>query len=80
MAFKCSFWKFKTSIIFRDEEEKRANDLEHLNNRMTELNTSFERLRDHVTIVEQEKTAALTEKEASLTEMINLRLVHILPI
>ena len=45
---------------------------------MSELNTSFERLRDHVTIVEQEKTAALTEKEASLTEMINLRLVYYL--
>ena len=74
------FLEIQNIYYFRDEEEKRANDLEHLNNRMTELNTSFERLRDHVTIVEQEKTAALTEKEASLTEMINLRLVHILPI
>ena len=70
--------KIQNGHYFRDEEEKRANDLEHLNNRMSELNTSFERLRDHVTIVEQEKTAALTEKEASLTEMINLRLVYYL--
>ena len=40
---------------------------------MTELNAAFEKLRDHVTIVEQEKMAAIAEKDATQADMVNLR-------
>ena len=61
------------STLFRNDGENRGKEVDTLTTRIGELNAALERLRDHVSTVEQEKDTAINDKESAVSEMENLR-------
>ena len=62
-------------ILFRDKDEKCETEVTSLKQRIEELNSALEGLRDHVARVEQEKNEAINDKSNVVAEMENLRSV-----